>query len=151
MVSHQWNLFSTLLPLFFIFWISNFGCSPSQRISASRFLSPRSWRIYEIVQKYNFHLRGLFATHGIGRIEVVCTNGGFGNGIPLEAEDNICCGGRGGVFVKKRGLPEIVSTDHEFHVSSKSQREIHLLVSFFHDKYNAMFDDQHLNISLFSR
>ena len=61
----------------------------------------------------------------MGGIEVVCTNGGFGNDIPLEAEDNICCGGRGGVFVKS-GVFWIASTAHEFYVSSKSQREIHL-------------------------
>ena len=51
----------------------------------------KSWRIYEIVQKYNFHLCRLFATgvRGGGSTFVWEFN------IPPKAEDNICYGRAG--------------------------------------------------------
>ena len=41
----------------------------SEDVSLKVFVT-KSWRIYEIVQKYNFHLRGLFATRDWGRQHV---------------------------------------------------------------------------------
>ena len=108
--TQPWDGFSSLKTLFnvsstFLYLFNfKFRLFPLSENICPKFLSPRSWRIYEIVQKYNFHLRGLFATHGIGGDRGRLYKRGILHGIPLKAEDNICCGGRGGVFVKKRGL-----------------------------------------------
>ena len=42
---------------------------PSEDVCLKVFVT-KSWRIYEIVQKYNFHLCGLFATRDWGRQHV---------------------------------------------------------------------------------
>ena len=60
----------------------------------------KSWRIYEIVQKYNFHLCRLFATgvRGGGSPFVWEFN------IPPKAEDNICYGRAGLGSLLKSGV-----------------------------------------------
>ena len=82
-------------------FILNFQILPalSEDVSLKVFVT-KSWRIYEIVQKYNFHLCRLFATgvRGGGSTFVWEFN------IPPKAEDNICYGRAGLGSLLKSGV-----------------------------------------------
>ena len=111
----NWPTFS-----FFISWIFKV-CPLSQKMSASRFLSPKVGEFMRLSRNI-ISIFVDFLPPGMG---------GRDERSPFVWEFNIPP--KVGVFVKKRRLVRSpFSTGHEFYVSSKSHREIHLLIPPLH-------------------
>ena len=92
-------IFSPIVPLFSSSLDFQISTVLSEDVCLKVFVT-KSWRIYEIVQKYNFHLCRLFATgvRGGGSTFVWEFN------IPPKAEDNICYGRAGLGSLLKSGV-----------------------------------------------